>query len=195
MQFSEFHGSQSLVHGQFYLRFKPELRFTTRREHVHVHPRLLSREEKEPILPISEYRRTHCGNLAKSAIASNGGLWRTTSSPTAAGNRLWQRTQLPMNAARPNRSVGRRFGAAVGSEFLGSACSQLSNESTTRLLTEGKQANEEPATPSLTVHRFGNSKVERAGRTMRVVKTPPSLSAGRLSSSLYAGHGGTRRVR
>jgi hypothetical protein len=35
------------------------------------------------------------------------------SSPTAAGNGLWQRIQVPMNAPRPNRSAGRRFGAAA----------------------------------------------------------------------------------
>ena len=30
---------------------------------MHVNPRFLTREKVEPILPMSEYRRTHQGNL------------------------------------------------------------------------------------------------------------------------------------
>ncbi len=63
LQFGQLDSLQSLAQSQLDYWLQPELGFSVRRYHMHMHPRLLSGEEVKAVIPVSKNRRTHLRKL------------------------------------------------------------------------------------------------------------------------------------
>lgn len=73
-EFNQFHGTESLAYGKLDGWLEPEFRFTVRRQDMHMHPGLFSREKIEPIIAISKNRRTHNRTVTEPGCTFNRGL-------------------------------------------------------------------------------------------------------------------------
>ncbi len=77
---------------------------------MHVNPRFLTREKVEPILPMSEYRRTHQGNLPNVRSGYNQTIEANVSGerplPTAHPGKRENCPQSPTNSVTETLGSG-----------------------------------------------------------------------------------------